>query len=126
MKLTLTNVTRTPRTSQRTGKDFTSLSIKSVEYGDRFISMFGNKDNMAWKAGDVVEVTIKEVEKDGKKYLNGEMPERAKTGSGFTEDDRNRLIRVENGIQQIISGMKVLANVPDDYPPNDLGEGQFT
>lgn len=112
-KLTLTNVTRTQRTSRRTGKDYTSLSLKSVEYGERFINGFGNKDNMAWKSGDIVDLEIKEVEKDGKKYLNFEMPERAKGGGTFTEADRNTLIRLEIAVEQIKSGLSKLLSIGD-------------
>lgn len=75
MKLTLTYVNRTQRTS-KAGKPFTSVSIKATEYGDRYISGFGNKSNESWKAGDVVEVTSV-VEKG--QYLNFEM---AKAPSG--------------------------------------------
>lgn len=73
-KLTLTYVNRTPRTSQA-GKPFVSLSIKASEYGDKYLSGFGNKANEGWKVGDVVEVAeVKEVNKAGKVYLNFEMP----------------------------------------------------
>lgn len=73
-KLTLTYVNRTPRTS-RTGKPFISLSIKATEHGDKYLSGFGNKANEGWQVGQEVEVAeIKEVIKDGKVYLNFEMP----------------------------------------------------
>lgn len=80
MQLTLTYVRRDERTSKNTGKPFTSLSIKAKEYGDKFISGFGNKTNASWKEGDVVEVAAV-TEKPGRNkngenvvYLNFEMP----------------------------------------------------
>lgn len=75
-KATLTLVKKTERTSARTGKPFTSLSIKSEERGDVYLSGFANKDNANWKEGDVVEIEVKEVEKEGKTYLNFETPKK--------------------------------------------------
>jgi hypothetical protein len=72
IKLNLTYVRRTQRTS-KTGKPFTSLSIKATQYGEQFIGGFGNKSNENWKEGDEVEVL--DVKKDPTgKYLNFEMP----------------------------------------------------
>lgn len=72
-KLTLTFIKSIPKTSV-SGKNYISVSIKSQEYGDKYLSGFGNKDNQNWKVGDVVEVLVKQVLKDGKEYLNFEMP----------------------------------------------------
>ena len=72
-KLTLTFVKSFPKTSI-SGENYTSVSIKSKEYGDKYLSGFGNKDDQNWKVGDVVEVLVKQVLKDGKEYLNFEMP----------------------------------------------------
>lgn len=75
MKLNLTYIQRTERTAKASGKPFTSLSIKAKEYGDKFLSGFGNRANADWKEGMEVEVAeVKEVVKDGKTYLNFEMP----------------------------------------------------
>lgn len=85
-KLTLTYVDRKER--QGAKGPFTSLSIKTTEYGDRFISGFGRKDNESWKVGDSVEVeAVREVVKDGKTYLNFDMPksERASGSADLTE-----------------------------------------
>jgi hypothetical protein len=104
MKLTLTQITRTPRTS-KDGKPFTSVSIKAKEYGEKFLSGFGNKSNEGWTVGQEVEVATV-VEKPGTNkqgqpvvYLNFEMP---KTQNG-SNDPR---------IAEILQGVKflVLAN----------------
>jgi hypothetical protein len=99
-KLTLTQVTRTQRTS-KDGKPFTSLTIKANEYGQKFLSGFGNKANENWKEGDVVEVE-NIVEKPGvnKKgeavvYLNFEMPKAQAVTPGF---DAKVLTEIANGI----------------------------
>lgn len=125
-KLTLTNVSRTARES-RTKKDrngnplpYTSLSLKSVEYGEKFINGFGNKDNMAWKAGDVVEVEIKEVEKDGRKFLNFETPKK-ESGGGMSRSDRDTLMRIEMGQEQIKSGIaEILKKLSNELSPEDV------
>lgn len=98
-KLTLTQVTRTQRTSKY-GKPFTSLTIKANEYGQKFLSGFGNKANESWKEGDVVEVE-NVVEKPGTNkqgqpvvYLNFEMP-KAQASTGF---DTKILSEIANGI----------------------------
>ena len=75
-KVTLTFVRRTPKTSA-SGKPYTSLSIKTQEHGDKYLSGFGNKDNEGWNEGDTVEIETKEVVKDGKTYLNFETPKKA-------------------------------------------------
>lgn len=74
MKLTLTHISRFDKTS-KTGKPFVSVSIKAQEYGEKYISGFGNKANQDWKVGDVVEV--EKVEQKGQ-YLNFEMPKSEK------------------------------------------------
>lgn len=75
VKLTLTYVNRVQRTSTKTNKPFTSLSLKATEYGDNFLSGFGNAQNSNWKVGDVVEVAeVKQVQKGDKTYYNFEMP----------------------------------------------------
>lgn len=81
MKLHLTFVQRTPRTSA-SNKPFVSLSIKAEEYGQRYLSGFGRKDNEHWKVGDEVEVgEVKEVVKGDKTYLNFEMPQKETSNS---------------------------------------------
>lgn len=115
-KLTITQITRNMRTSARTNKAYESVSLKAQEYGDRFINGFGRSDNKSWKVGDVVDVEVKEVEKDGKTFLNFEMPERAKS-LGFTQEDRDRLLRIEILLQKIQKDSKV----EDKYPEDTIG-----
>lgn len=69
-KLTLTFVKRTPKVSERTGKPFTSLSIKCEEYPNKWLSGFDGKETASWKEGDVVEA---DVEEKGQ-YLNFSVP----------------------------------------------------
>lgn len=67
-------VKREVKQSTKTGKPFTSLSIKS---GNDWYSGFGNQENANWKNGDVVDVIVSSKEWQGKTYLNFEMPQAA-------------------------------------------------
>ena len=58
------------------GRPYERIAIKTAEYGDRWISGFGNRRNRDWRVGDVVDIEISEVEKDGQIYLNFETPSR--------------------------------------------------
>lgn len=73
-KVTLTYVSATPKVS-KAGKPYTSLSIKTVEHGERYINGFQNKVNKNWKEGDEVNVSITEKEYNGKMYLSFEVPD---------------------------------------------------
>jgi len=79
-KITLTKVYRSDKDKQgkpfmtKDGRPYTRLAIQSQEYGSQWLSGFGNKMNFNWKEGDVVEVDIEKVEKDGKTYLNFSTP----------------------------------------------------
>lgn len=76
--VTLTQVSRfatdpngKPYISAKSGRPYTRLAIKAVEYGDQRLSGFGNEWNKDWKEGD--EVTIDVTEKpnpNGGAYLN--------------------------------------------------------
>lgn len=111
MKLNLTYIDRKERVSAKSGKPFTSVSIKAKEYNDKFLSGFGNKENASWQVGQEVEVAeVREVSKDGKIYLNFEMPRYGGNGAGpevmkrFEEVENNALKRhllVMQGIKEV-------------------------
>ena len=56
----------------KTGKPYTKCNIKTTEYGDKYISGFGNRDTEKWNAGDTVEI---EIEQRGE-YLNFSLPKK--------------------------------------------------
>lgn len=119
--LNLTFVKRTERTSTRTNKPYTSLSIKAQEYGDNFLSGFGNKDNASWKEGDVVEVAeVKQVEKDGKTYYNFEMPKTSKADNAVVIDllneMNNKLVSLSFEIAKVTSYIDEKRNPKKSYP----------
>jgi hypothetical protein len=80
-KVTITALKDTERTSQRTGKPFTSRGIRVNEYGERWLSGFAGKDNASWTVGDTVEI---DVEEKGE-YLNFTVPK----GSGAKGSSNN-------------------------------------
>lgn len=98
MKLNLTYVGRKEVVSQRTNKPFTSISIKCTQYGDKYLSGFGNKGNEGWKSGDEVEVeAVTEKVSGGKTYLNFEMPKRTPNGGSV------ETMAVSHKLDQIIA-----------------------
>jgi hypothetical protein len=119
-KLTLTYVGRFAKTS-KAGKPYTSLSLKANEYGDRYISGFGSKENADWKEGDTVEVDI-ETKGD---YLNFATPKAtfAKTGASFQPQPDQ--LRVERKLDAILTELQTMKPVLSDIlsrVDKDLGE----
>ncbi len=71
-KLRLTRVYRSTKDKEgnelktKLGKPYERVSIKTEEYGDKWLSGFGNEQNKEWKEGDEVTLEVKEVGQ----YLN--------------------------------------------------------
>lgn len=120
MKVTLTFVKRTERTSAK-GKPYTSLSIKTIEHGEKFLSGFGSKDNAYWKEGEKVEITVNEVLKDGKTYLNFETPKKEPAGAADTQQILNAITGLKLDINNLGLLLKqaMRGPAPDDYPVRD-------
>jgi len=78
--VTITRISRKDKVS-KAGKPFVSLGIKCEEYGDKWLSGFGRKDNANWKEGDTVEIEVKQVGE----YLNFEMPNKEAQAVGAAE-----------------------------------------
>lgn len=73
-KVTITKIFTKDEISPRTNKPYTKMSIKTTEYGDRWISGFKNKGNAHWKEGDSVEIILEKKASNGKEYLNYSLP----------------------------------------------------
>lgn len=100
MQVTITALKDTERTSQRTGKPFTSRGIKCNEYGDKWLSGFAGKDNESWKVGDTVEI---EVETKGE-YLNFKTPKSTFSKTPSAPDNN----RIELIARDILNGQKTI------------------
>lgn len=93
-KITLTQVNRyTTKKDGSTlmgsnGKPYTSVRIKCAEFGEQFLSGFGNKENAAWKSGDQVEVLVEKKEVGGKEYFNFSIPKKEEKMA----DEMNQLV----------------------------------
>jgi hypothetical protein len=77
------------------GRPYTRLNIKTSEYGDKWLSGFGDPWNATWKEGDVVDVEItkkpgKDKEGNVVEYVNFSRPdpmsEITKAVMGITKD----------------------------------------
>lgn len=83
MELTITKVNRTQRTSPKTNKPYTSLSIQTVEHGGKWLSGFGNASNQHWTEGTKIDVIVEpsaKLDKNGEPYLNFSMPKAVEKG----------------------------------------------
>ena len=80
MKIKLTKVYRNTKDKtgkplvDRHGREYEKVSIKSIEYGDKWISGFGGQWNLFWREGDTVNVDV--TEDSG--YLNFRKPDPVK------------------------------------------------
>lgn len=115
MQTRLTEMNREQKVSASTGKQYWSVRIKTEEHGDKILSGFGNAGNKDWKVGDTVEITVTEVNKDGKTYYNFDNPKEGGNGSAvmvklnFMDE---RLKRIEEKIDMQF-GIKPLQDVPE-------------
>lgn len=91
------------------GKPFTRLVIYTQEH-EKSLSGFDSAVSANWKEGDKVEIEVKE----NGQYLNFSVP---KTGGSMTQEDRDRLLRVEIIVTQILSLLKTKTPELDDEPP---------
>ena len=98
----------------RDGRLYTRLLIKAEDYGNQWISGFANKQNYNWKVGDLVNIEIQEVQKDGQTYLN------------FRTQDRidlleARIATLEIQIRNLMGSQepKKEKEQPEELPPLD-------
>jgi len=127
-KVTLTQVSRSEKTSA-SGKPYTRLLLKCSEFGDRFLSGFGNAGNAEWREGEQVEIQWEEVEKDGKKYLNFQTPKKEDILLREINAINFKLGTVQTMIDAIAKHLKIEQGTGQgdeiEYPENDLGEPPF-
>jgi hypothetical protein len=108
--VTLAFVFTKERVSKKSGKPFTSMSIKTKEHGeDVWLSGFQNKENRDWKEGDVVEIAIEEKVVDGKTYLNYSVP----------TEDQKKIAKLEAQLQKQ-DAPKVEEKSADDIDADDI------
>jgi hypothetical protein len=134
-KLTLTRVFTTDKTKEGTpliskkGIPYTKMSVKCVEYGDKWISGFKNKQNADWKEGMVVEAIIT----PNGEYINFSLLKaedvavannsKLETAIGSLRARLN-LIEQKLGIKSPEDYAK-LNNTPSDYPTAEYPESEM-
>ncbi len=125
MELTITAISRKPRVS-KAGKPFTSLGLKTVEYGERWVSGFGNSENAKWNKGDKINVELE----DTGQYLNFTMPEKEDAspaaGNAATAEIKNiLLLKVVPMLEAIHKENIIISeklNLEDEMPMPDFSE----
>jgi hypothetical protein len=73
------------------GKPYTKIAVKAKEFGDKYLSGFGNRENANWKPGDKVWVKVVE----NGQYLNLEMPSELDIVSMALKNIEKKLDRLE-------------------------------
>lgn len=118
MQVTITQITRTPRVSKKTGKPFVSVSIKTQEHGDKYLSGFASLDNADWEVGDTVEVQI---EQKGE-YLNFTTKEKKAAPS---EEKLDKILNNQTAMNiklNLIAEHLMGKKKETEYPENDFPE----
>jgi len=111
-KITLTRVFVTDKNKDGTplmsklGKPYSKLSVKCVEYGDKWLSGFKGRENENWKEGDQVDVIVKQ----NGDFLNYEVPK--------AEDKlAMRVSAIEVEIMQLRNAVASLGGLREGYKP---------
>ncbi len=115
MKIKLTRISRKDQVSKTSGKPYVSLGLQCNEYGDKWLSGFGGKENMNWNVGDEVEVVV---EQKGE-YLNFSMP---KPADQIAEMQKNNSL-LEAKIDAIHDTLKQLVAYVTKNEPKPVDPG---
>jgi hypothetical protein len=106
------------------GRPYTSVRIQVAEYGQSWISGFGNAQNNSWKEGDDAELII---EKKGE-YLNFSMPKPVDKQNELNEKILNKLTQMNLLLsaihEHVVPKKQGAVKMPEgvDYPEEDLGQ----
>ncbi len=117
MKITLTKLTKFTKDKDgnplktKDGRNYTRLLINSNEYGERTLSGFDGEQTQNWQIGDTVEVEIKEVEFNDKKYLNFSVPKKENLNQDKLDKILVELAFIHNQVNVIAQHV-----IKDDYP----------
>lgn len=103
------------------GVPYTRMSIKTEQYGDKWISGFQNKDNKDWKEGDEVEVNIEEKGE----YMNFSVPKKEDKMAHDLEAIHIKLGAIYSILQAMYKGnlgdsKSKIGNTGVDYPSDDI------
>ena len=94
------------------GRPYERVALKTEEYGDKYVSGFGNKANSVWKVGDTVEV---EISKNGE-YINFEMP---KVANGVSPELMAKINQILENTVKILERFPMTGADLPDCPPED-------
>src|SRR3990167_6481651 len=107
-KLTITSIVRYSNDKEgkplvtKDNRPYTRLVIKCKEYGDKFLSGFDSYQTKTLKEGDTIEA---EVTPNGE-YLNFRLPNKEDRLFKQMEEINSRLVKLNMGIQQILSHLQ--------------------
>lgn len=122
-KVKLTNVFRADKDKSgnpyttKDGRTYTRVSIKTEKHGDKWLSGFGNQDNINWKAGDEVEIEVK----TNGAYLNFETPKKTVSGRDIQEL-RNMIAELQDRVTTLEASKSGRIPLPESelHPDDEL------
>ena len=128
-KLTITSITRYSNDKEgkplvtKDNRPYTRLVLKAKEYGDKVLSGFDSYQTKTLKEGDTIEA---EVTQNGE-YLNFRLPNKEDRLFKQMEEISGKLVKMNNGIQQILTHLQPAQPKVEEVPyPEDIeGEVPF-
>jgi len=125
-KVKLTKIYTTDKDKQgnplksKKGFPYTRMSIKCEQFGDQWLSGFQNEGNKGWKEGDEVEITKTENTKDGKTYLNFEVPKKDDKVVEMLSEILIKIGTINAKLDVLYGNAKGTPKVDPDYPDEDI------
>lgn len=95
------------------GNPYSKVSIKTEEYGDKWLSGFGNTANYFWKKGDTVLIEV--TENNG--FLN--FTNESTMLDRMLKAMEIRILKLERSLNKKTSGGEVVGDVDFDKKPNE-------
>jgi hypothetical protein len=129
-KVTLTKIFRSftdkkgapLRTSD--GREYEHVAVQTREYASAWVSGFGAYWNQNWREGDIVELEITRVQKDGKEYLNFSRPSPIALLTRRVEalEDAFRALKTAPGRKEGVKDeeIPIVEEEPPEEPPEDI------
>lgn len=101
----------------KTGKNYTRMSIKCEQYGEKWVSGFQNASNKDWKEGDEVEVIIKQ----NGEYLNFETIKKDDKITDMLSQILTKVGKIDAKLDLIADGINLREKLQEKYKGDNSG-----
>jgi len=118
-KVTLEAISQGKSGTNKNGKPYQMIGLKTKELGDVWINGFGNQTTQGWKQGQVVSIEIYDEEYNGKTYKKFKSPN---ASDGLAE----RVDKLEKQMAYIakLNGIKDTQVLPNPVQPKPTSHNQ--